>query len=448
VGLAVLGVSLAGFEASAAEPPPLAASGRFRPRLSLVDAPFTFRGGVPSMQQSLEVSHLMMEGGSWGIDLLGERLEQWTPPWLRYFVEVPLLILWDTVGGQLPGGDTWLHEEWHRAVMSRYGVSSFNEVYEVRLFRPFIAVKRVSDEGLAFIKDRHPQDFVRLAAAGMEAQVADTLQLQRDIFFERRNPLRNLPHLWLSRLNVSAYLSACVTTTAAEERELTAGEVDIAQRDFVGLDCSSWVYDLENDRQPYAARGTHPTGVGIDRYRYVDQLSPRGKAFLEQAVVLSLLNFVSPQLLGLGHLPVPGLGEEARWNFALTHQLTSFGQVVDGHLFASVGGWNVGATYHHYLNGARAFPGLELLLVRWPVPVQGVSAHLSSGVQLWLQPAEGRFSDTEARLGGGARAEVAVDVLPRLSVFAELDAKTAGWVSGNVYLDPHVQARLGVEAAL
>jgi hypothetical protein len=71
----VLGVFLSVLEASAAEPPPLAASGRFRPRLSLVDVPFTFRGGVPSMQQSLEVSHLMMEGGSWGIDLLGERLE-------------------------------------------------------------------------------------------------------------------------------------------------------------------------------------------------------------------------------------------------------------------------------------------------------------------------------------------------------------------------------------
>jgi hypothetical protein len=435
-------------QARAAEPPPLAGSGRFRARLPLVDAPFNFRGGVPSMQQSLEVSHLVMEGGSWGIDLLGERIEQWTNPWLRYFVEVPLLVFWEFGGGALPGGDTWLHEEWHRAVLSRYGVSSFNEVYELRPFRSFIYVKHVSDEGLAFIKDRHPQDFVRLAAAGMEAQVADTLQLQRDIFFERRSPVRNLPHLWLSRFNVSTYLGACTILTAADESYINAAEVEVAQRDFVGLDCSSWMYDLENDRQPYAARGTHPTGVGIDRYRYVDQLSPRGREFLEQAAGLSLLNFVSPQLFGVGHLPVPGLAAEDRWNFALTHQLTSFGQVVDGHLFASIQGWNVGATYHHYLNGARAFPGLELLLVRWPVAVRGVPAHLSSGVQVWLQPREGRFSDTEARLGGGARTELAVEVLPRLSVFAEVDAKTAGWVSGNVYLDPHVQARLGVEAAL
>jgi hypothetical protein len=413
-----------------------------------VDAPFNFRGGVPSMQQALDVQEVVMGGGSWAIDLLGERIGQRTRPWVRYLVEIPLLLSWVVLGGTvLPGGDAWMHEEWHRAVLSRHGVSSYNGVYDFRLFSMYIYVKHVSDEGLTFIKERHPQDFVRLAAAGMEAQVADSLRLRRELFFDRRELLRDLPRLWFGVLSVSEYMRMCSSIRSGEAIGDEAREVDIAERDFVGLDCSSWIYDLENDRQPYAERGVHPSGIGVDRYRYVDQLSPEGQSYLRRATVLSLLNVVSPQLFGVKHLPVPGRPED-RWNLAFSHQLTSFGQALGGHVFASISGWDVGATYYHYLNGERGFPGLELMLVRWPLPTQVLSAHLSAGAQLWLQPAEGRFRDTGARVGGGGRVELAVDVLPRLTVFAELDAKSAGWVSGNVYLGPAVQGRMGLEASL
>jgi hypothetical protein len=430
------------------DPPPLASSGRFRPRLSLVDVPFNVRGGVPSMQQALDVEGVVVGGGSWAISLLGDEIGQHTRPWLRHLAEGSLQGVWLLLGGlALPGGDTWLHEEWHRAVLSRHGVSSFNGVYEFQPFRSFIYVKRVTDEGLAFIKEQHPQDFVRLSAAGMEAQVAESVHLQREIFFDRRSPRRDLARLWYGAIAVSNYMHLCVTSRSEDAIGDTEREVDIAERDFVGLDCVSWIYDLENDRQPYAERGVHPSGIGVDRYRYADQLSPRGHSYLKRAAWLSLLNFASPQLVGVGQLPVPGRPED-RWNLHFSHQLTSFGQVVSGHVLASVGGWDVGATYHHYLNGERPFPGLELMLVRWRLPTQALSAHLSVGAQLWLQPREGRFLDAGARPGGSGRIELSVDVLPRLAVFAELDGKSAGWVSGNVYLGPAVQGRLGLEAAL
>lgn len=432
--------------ARAEEAPPLAASGPFRPRLSLVDVPFNLHG-VPSMQQALDAEDVVMGGGSWAIDLLGERLERNYRPWVRYLVEVPLQVSWAVLASDaLPGGGAWAHEEWHRAVLSLHGASSFNGVYEFKPFRPFIYVKHVTDEDLARIKEEHPQDFVRLSAAGMESQIADSIQLQRDIFFQRRDPFRDIARLWYDKISVSAYMKICATTPSSEEIGNDVREVDVAERDFVGLDCTSWIYDLENDREPYAARGTHPSGIGIDRYRYVDQLSPEGQHYLKQAGWLSLLNFVAPQLFRVSSLP--GLPDEGRWNFALSHQLTSFGQVVDGHLFVSLRGWDVGLTYHHYLNGVRAFPGLEVLLVRWPLPTQAVPAHLSASAQLWLQPEDGRFKDTEARLGGGGLVELAVGILPRLGVFAAVDAKSAGWVTGNVYLDPAVQGRLGVEASL
>lgn len=440
-------VSLLAPHARAEEAPPLASSGPFRPRLSLLDVPFNLSAGTQSMQQTLDAEGVVMGGGSWAIDLLSERLERDHRPWVRYVVEVPAQVAWTYLASEiLPGGGAWGHEEWHRAVLSRYGVSSFNGIYEFKAFSPTISVKHVSDEGLALIKDQHPQDFVRLSAAGLEFQIADSVQLQRDIFYDRLDPVRDFARLWYDKISVSLYMSVCATTSSAQQRELDAQEVTISERDFTGLDCSAWIYDLENDRQPYAARGTHPSGIGIDRYRYVDQLSPDGQRYLKSASWLSLLNFVSPQLFLVRSLP--GLPDEGRWNFALAHQLTSFGQVVDGQLLASFHGWDVGLTYHHYLNHERAFPGLELLLVRWPLPTRVLAAHLSASALLWLQPEDGRFRDTQAKLGGGGRLELSVNILSRLAVFAAVDAKSAGWVSGNVYLDPAVQARLGLEASL
>lgn len=186
---------LAASAARAEEAPPLASSGPFRPRLSLVDAPFNFRGGVPSMQQTLDVQELVMGGGSWAIDLFGERLERNHSPWVRYLVEIPLQVSWVFLAsGILPGGGGWAHEEWHRAVLSRHGASSFNGIYELKPFRSFISVKHVSDEDLARIKDQHPQDFVRLAAAGLELQIADSIQ---------RSGSRRMCWRWISRSGTS-----------------------------------------------------------------------------------------------------------------------------------------------------------------------------------------------------------------------------------------------------
>ena len=40
-------------------------------------------------------------------------------------------------------------------------------------------------------------------------------------------------------------------------------ERNIAKRDFVGLDCNAWVYDLFRPNEPYELRGIHPIGNWI-----------------------------------------------------------------------------------------------------------------------------------------------------------------------------------------
>ena len=42
--------------------------------------------------------------------------------------------------------------------------------------------------------------------------------------------------------------------------EINARETTEASRDFTGPDCTAWVYDLRRPDEPYADRGTHPSG--------------------------------------------------------------------------------------------------------------------------------------------------------------------------------------------
>jgi hypothetical protein len=66
----------------------------------------------------------------------------------------------------VPPGEAWLHEEWHRAVLSHCGIASYNDTYKFRLFGGVVNVSHVRDEDLERLKREHPAEFVRLAAAG------------------------------------------------------------------------------------------------------------------------------------------------------------------------------------------------------------------------------------------------------------------------------------------
>ena len=118
----------------------------------------------------------------------------------------------------MPLGDAWLHEEWHRAVLGRRGISSFNDVYNLPLFSDSIAVSHVRDAELAQLKQNHPAEFVRLSAAGIEAQYEFNLELEKDRFFSGvRNANGFL--LWMNALNSIAYLDTCAS---AQSDTLTA----------------------------------------------------------------------------------------------------------------------------------------------------------------------------------------------------------------------------------
>ena len=99
---------------------------------------------------------------------------------------------------------------------------------------------------------------------------------------------------------------------------------------------------------------------------------------------------------------------------------------------------------HAYANGRAVFPGVEGELLDAPMTVGGRSVSVSPRIALWLQPEGQRFQTSRADAGGLAGVRVRSALSPRLSVFAELEAKTAGWVAGVPYLSSNVTLRAGL----
>jgi hypothetical protein len=219
---------------------------------------------------------------------------------------------------------------------------------------------------------------------------------------------------------------------------------DIAIRDFTGLDCNGWVYDLFRPDEPYAARGVHPSGTGINRYRSFSELAPAEQAYLRQQSRLSVLSLVDPQLLGFRRFTVAwGEGPPLAFNAALRYLPAAFGWNLRADLFAQRGPLGLVLALHGYFNQVRVLPGIDAALVGFPFAAVGAAVlSLDLRLALWLQPSGLRFA-TEASTPGALGALRLTARRGPAAAFAEVEAKSAGWVAGNVYLDANVSARVG-----
>jgi hypothetical protein len=133
--------------------------------LTVVDLPFNAGMGWPSMRQSLDLGYAATRLPTWGVVRGFDRVRN---PELRlglglmtvYAVNAPLILV-----------SAWMHEEWHRAVLSHQRIGSRNGIYHPSAWsNGLISVDRVADEDLARLKAEHPADTVRLMMAGLEAQ--------------------------------------------------------------------------------------------------------------------------------------------------------------------------------------------------------------------------------------------------------------------------------------
>jgi hypothetical protein len=177
-------------------PEALAGISRIEYDFPVYDYPYNDLDGYtfPSMQQSLLLTQDLTQGIHYGLALYsftpGDRFARslsWS--WGLMLSEFAMIYF--------PGGYSWLHEEWHRAVLKQYGIKSYNGVYDFKPLSNTISVSRVSDEDLITLKRDHPLDMVRLAAAGNESQIELVRSLGRELFFNRSDCSLD----WLSLLS-------------------------------------------------------------------------------------------------------------------------------------------------------------------------------------------------------------------------------------------------------
>ena len=144
----------------------------------------------------------------------------------------------------------------------------------------------------------------------------------------------------------------------------------------------------------------------------------------------------------------PWRGSGYLWNFGLRHNLTSFGYAVGGEFLMRQGKTNWVFTVDGMLNAEMALPCLGAELFRYPVMLGRKQIFVSGNASAWLQPKDQLFHSTSMEPGAMLLAGAAVPLGSFLEAFAEADAKSAGWVAGNAYLDAAMQARAGLQLRL
>lgn len=402
------------------------------------EAPFNVdsASSFPSMQQSQRLSegfYLLSHGA------IQNNLAQSPRAAVFATLGLDVLSLW------LPLGGGWMHEEWHRAVMGIAEIDSRNGIYDFE-FSDVVAVTGVSDEQLIAHKRDHPANQVRLNSAGLESQYELNFGLQRKVFFYDA-PAWITPVLWMNVANNIGYLHTCATDDANTlTAEIVAQEgTDTRARDFTGLDCTAWVYDLFRPTESYAARGTHPSGVGVDRYRDLQDLADAEQRYLRHQRNLSLVNLVDPFLFGRDHFIARSrkLGGAVRWNANLRHHLTPFGYNLGLNVFLRRAQHNLLATLHTFFNDETWAPGLDLQVLRYPAGVRYSPWNVTTRVAVWRQPAELVFR-TEDFDTGGLAAITVEHGKTTLRPYMQVEYKSDGWVAGNEYLGENWAMRLGV----
>lgn len=407
----------------------------------LLDLPYNGKA-FPSMRQSMQMSndfHYLLHN-SW-LDLVSDEGVNDPDNWLSQSLPI---FLFDLVWETMPFGQAWMHEEWHRAVLGRRGISSHNGIYDFKS-SGIVYVDRVRDEDLIALKLNHPDEMVRLHSAGFESQYEQNLEFEKQGFFNNHSPAMG-GAIFLNYANNIWYMNMCASRSMSDALTNDANRLDgtnVSARDFTGLDCTAWTYDLFRPNEPYAARGMHPSGVGINRYRKFSDLTVVEQHYLERQRNLSLLNLVDPFLFGQRQLATGS--DEWFWNATLRHELTPFGYDIATNVFLKErDGLGIFAAVHSYSNDTGTYPGIEVTLPHYPASLFDEVVHITPRVLAWSQPKHLLFRDPSAKLGGLMSIRLDMPIGGGWEMYGELEGKTRGWVAGNEYLGGNVAMRFGL----
>lgn len=192
----------------------------------------------PSMKQSLAMSNNLYGSAHWGINKLTKTKSEFTDILFRNLAAAGF----DLFTFYTPLGIGWLHEEYHRAVMTRRKINSFNDMNTFPFGQSLVYVRKVTDENLIMLSDNYNNDFRRLMIAGNEGQFHQIQTMQKNNFYLNQD-LPNIPLYWMSTMTNIIYLNQSgddIFNERIDEANAKEG-TDISSRDFTGADFTTWV---------------------------------------------------------------------------------------------------------------------------------------------------------------------------------------------------------------
>jgi hypothetical protein len=398
------------------------------------------------MHQSVNLSANLYTGLHYGIDQLfscwniekNKKLR--LPKTLLYVFTVEGF---DLLAMNAPGFSGWTHEEYHRAVMTRNQVNSFDDMNKFPIGSETVSVSHVSDEALIRFKRERPSDFTRMHVAGIEGEYLLVEKLQRNNFYYHQNLLHEFTCLF-STLNSIMYVQMCAIPDQADPMTdgFNTNEKTISGRDFTGLDFTGWAYDLFKPGEPYTERGIHPLGNSIDRYIKTTDLTSQELSYLKKQGYLQWLNCLSPMLFGFRTIRLSKNGLYG--NMAIRNFLTSFGNDISCNIYLKNHDYNFFAAYHHAQNYEHAFPAIELQLIDYEKNLGTSTLLLSPRVMMGLQPLDQDFDTSSGSFLGLAECKLELITKGFIHPYIEVSAKTKGWVAGNEFLNANLSGRIGI----
>jgi hypothetical protein len=423
--------------------------------LALVDIPIntmhhglSFRQFSPSFSQSISITKSISESQQYFTKRLFFRPSVHYTLRQRFWRESGLSltnIFIEFFMSYLPLGTAWLHEEWHRSVMNKNDVRSFDDINKMRFFTFYTNVSHETDESLGRFKESNNADFVRLHEAGIEAQYEYIKSLQKDNFYYRLKLSSHTSYILNINQNIG-YVRFCSTPQADIETIRSEKEegADIKVRDFGGWDPIGWLYDLAHPAEPYDARGINPTGIGIRRYRRTTDLTQEELQYLKRMGNLQRLNYISPFNIGINSIQA---SKSLRINFSLFHYLTSFGFDQGINLFLDHKASLLFFTFHNYKNFSHQFFGLEAELIDKRFYIEGREFNARPLLILWKQPANQEFRT--ARGSPGFKASVRLSKPNEyFNPYIIFSAKSRGWVAGDEFLEANFSVKAGISKNL
>ena len=372
--------------------------------MNTVDYGFFSSYANPSMAQSLAVTQNIYSSFHYGMKYFYDN--SGLGKWSKRFIFYGGISLGHFLFTWMPGASTWLHEEYHRAVLTRFGANSFNPTNRFPIGAVVMAVE-VGIDDMIRIQEESASDYVRLYEAGIEGQYVLVDRMQRDNFFHDQQLPHEIGYLF-NTVNSHMY-------------------VQLKQGDFL-----FWVSGL------FRPDVSHEEN---DEFT-ADDLTDDELKYLSLHGYLQILNYLSPMMFGIRTLPLGNTGYEM--NFAMRHYLTSFGADIAATVFLKMSPFNMVFALHNYVNHNNYFPAIEAELVDYQIYLGKLGLYLSPRILIGMQPKNQEFKTDSPEFLGLFGLRVDFMVSKHFLPYLDFSAKTDGWVAGNAYLNANASIKLGV----